>query len=174
MPLLEVMQKKLREAHYFLQQMETDPERQIGNPEDFEFLLSALLSASRSITDALENRRYRTWFDSWRNNRVGREQELLKFMCDQRNAEVHRDGADVEVTVQFVPITQIRYGGRGHPTYYGFHWWGPPGSSPPALGMNVHHFKLGGTPVEALSTCRDFVTLLDELIAAFEKAHPTA
>jgi hypothetical protein len=45
MTLVEVMQKKLREVHYFLRQMEAIARRPVGDPEDFEFLLSALLSA---------------------------------------------------------------------------------------------------------------------------------
>lgn len=64
MPLLEVMQKKLREVHYFLRQMEAIARRPVGDPEDFEFLLSALLSASRSITDPLESRRYGQWYET--------------------------------------------------------------------------------------------------------------
>ena len=173
MAFLEVMHKKLREAHYFIRQMETVARRDVCDPEEFEFLLSALLSASRSITDPLESRRYRTWFEAWRNGRTVREQELLEFMRVQRNAEVHRNGADVELAVQFVPVTHIRAGRQGHPAY-SFHWWGPPGTPPPAVGVNVHHFELGGTQVEAFGTCREFVTILGELLTAFEGAYPGA
>ncbi len=173
MPLVEVMQKKLREANYFLRGMEAIARRPVGDPEDFEFLLSPLLSASRSITDPLESRRYGQWYEAWRNGRTPREQELLEFMRAQRNAEVHRDGADVEVSVEFVPLTQIRQDRHGHPAY-GFHWWGPPGMPPPEVGINVHQFELGGTQVEASATCRDFVTVLAALVADFGAAHPGA
>jgi len=172
MPLVVVMQKKLREVHYFLRQMENVAHREVGDPEEFEFLLSAILSAGRSITDPLDGRPYKTWFEAWRSSRTAREQELLEFMRVQRNAEVHRDGADVDLTVRLVPATEIRYRGLGHPAYYGFHWTGPPGTPPPAIGVSVHHFDLGGTRVEAFGTCRAFGTLLGELVTAFEVAHP--
>ena len=173
MPLVEVMQKKLREAHYFLRQMEAIAGRPVGDPEDFEFLLSALLSASRSVTDPLDGRRYRQWYEAWRSARTPREQELLEFMRVQRNAEVHREGADMEVRVEFVPLTRLRQDRHGHPAY-GFHWWSPPGTPPPEVGINIHEFELGGTQVEASQTCRDFVTVLAALVAAFRAAHPGA
>src|SRR5262249_36817282 len=44
MPFLDVMRKKLREVHYFLERMDTVAGRAVGNPEEFEFLLRALLS----------------------------------------------------------------------------------------------------------------------------------
>jgi len=172
MPLLEVLRKKLREVRYFLGEMNAIAQRVVGDPEEFEFLLSALLSASRSITDRLERTRpYGSWFQTWGNNRTAREQELLEFMCVQRNAEVHRDGADVQQTVQYVPITEIRTGHQGH-CAYGFHWWAPPGTPPPAVGLIVRQFELGGTRLEAFVTCRDFVQVLGELVSAFETDNP--
>ena len=169
--LLEIMHKKLREAGYFLNQMNAVVQRVVGDPEEFEFLLSGLLSASRSITDSLENRRYRTWYETWKTGRTAAEQELLEFMRVQRNSEVHHDGADVEVALQKVPITEIHTGTRGHPAY-GFHWWAPPGTLAPTVDLNAHQFELGGTKVEAFATCRDFIRLLGELVAAFEATHP--
>jgi hypothetical protein len=173
-PLLVVMQKKLREVHYFLRQMGNVAHREVRDPEEFEFLLSAVLSAGRSITDHLDDRPYRTWFEAWRSSRTAREQELLEFMRVQRNAEVHRDGADVDLTVRLVPATEIPYRGRGHPAYYGFHWAAPPGFPPPTIGVKVHEFELGGTRVEACDACRAFAILLGELLTAFEVAHPRA
>jgi hypothetical protein len=132
MALLPVMQKKLREVHYFLREMEANARRPVGDPEDFEFLLSGLLSAARSITDPLESRRYGPWYEVWRKGRSPREQQLLEFMRVQRNAEVHRDGADVEVITEYIPLTQLRQDHHGHPAY-GFHWWGPPGVPQPKV-----------------------------------------
>jgi len=174
MPFVDVIEKKLREVHYFIRQMEAVASRPVGDPEDFEFLLSALLSASRSITEPLDkSRRYRQWYEAWFNGRSSRDRELLEFIRVQRNAEVHRDGADVEVTVEFVPVTQMREDRHGHPAY-GFRWWSPPGVAPPEVGVNVHHFELGGTQIEASGTCRAFVTVLNALVHDFAAAHPSA
>jgi len=60
MRLTQTMQKKLREVRYFLRCLDGVARREAGDPEDFEFLLSAFLSASVSITDALDSRKYRT------------------------------------------------------------------------------------------------------------------
>ncbi len=125
MPLLDVMRKKLREVQYFLRHMETVAGREFGDPEEFAFVLSAFLSASRIITDPLENRRFRTWFQAWRDDRRSRELELLDFMRVQRIAEVHRDGADVAWNSSFLlstfskgimVIRRMAFNGLDHPT----------------------------------------------------------
>ena len=172
MPLLEVMRKKLREVHYFLGHMGTVARRDVGDPEEFEFLLSALLSASISIIVFIQTRGYKIWYDTWRGKRTDNERKLLEFMHNQRNAVVHRKGANIEIVVHVVPITHIRTGGTGHPAF-GFHWWGPPDTPPPDVSVNVYQFELGAHS-EAFDTCRRFVEVLSELVADFEAAHPGA
>lgn len=173
MPLCETLQKKHREICYLLHQMESVAQREVGEPEGFEFLLSAFLSASFSITDPLDNRKYRTWLDGWRQGRTARERELLEFVRIQRIAEVHRMGAETELGVRYIPITELRTNRQGHPAYC-FHWSGPPGTPPPSVGISVHEFELGGTKVEAYNTCREVTGLLGELLKAFETANPNA
>jgi hypothetical protein len=165
------MQKKLREVRCFLQQLRGVARREFGDTEEFEFLLSAFLSASVSITDPLNSRKYRTWFEGWRQGRTAREKDLLEFVRIQRNLGVHRKGAEMEVSVQYIPITELRSSRQGHPAY-GFYWSGPPGTLPPSVGVNVHEFELGGTKVQACDTCREVTELLGELVAAFETANP--
>ena len=172
-PLVEVMQKKLREVGYFLRQMGDIHERPGGDQENFEFLLSALLSSSRSITGRLKNRQYSEWYTVWRKERTLEQQKLLQFMLDQRNAEVHRDGAQVEVAVTWIPLSRLRQDSYSHQGY-GFHASGIPGMPPPEIGINVPQFELDGKQVGAYKTCQDFVTVLKELVGAFGAAHPGA
>jgi hypothetical protein len=57
-------QKKLREAHFFLARQQ-ERARGIPAPEEFEFSLSAFLSAARSVTFALHQEKkeqYNAWF----------------------------------------------------------------------------------------------------------------
>ena len=171
MPMSQTMQKKHREVRYFLQQLHGVAQREVGDLEEFEFLLSAFLSASVSITDPLDSRKYRTWFEGWRQSRTTREQELLEFVRIQRNLEVHREGAETELSVRYVPLTELHTNRQGHPAY-GFHWSAPPGTPPPSVGVNVHEFELGGTKVQAYDTCREVTELLGELVRAFGTAHP--
>jgi hypothetical protein len=76
MPLLDVMRKKLREVQYFLGQMQSVAGRPVGDPQEFEFLLSAFLSASLSIVAPLKSRRYRAWFDAWQNKRTAQDKQF--------------------------------------------------------------------------------------------------
>lgn len=171
MSLSETMEKKLREVRYFLHQMQRVARRDVGDPEEFEFLLSAFLSACVSITDPLDSRKYRTWFDGWRQVRTAREQDLLEFIRVQRIAEVHKEGAETELAVRYIPLTELRTNRLGHPAY-GHHWFGPTETPPPSIGLNVHEFKLGGTKVEAYDTCREVTELLSELVQGFKTARP--
>jgi hypothetical protein len=171
--MLDTMRKKHREVNYFLRQLELVARREVSDPEEFEFLLSAVLSAARSITVLLKDRRYGAWFEAWRSGRTAREQELLEFMRVQRNAEVHRDGAELETTLEWIPIIEIPANNRSHPAY-GFHSAAPPGTPVPQVGLNVRQFMLGGTRIEASVSCREFSTLLANLVANFEAAHPGA
>src|SRR5262249_12709162 len=111
------------------------------------------------IIDFLDCRAYRTWFEAWRSGRSPSEQGLLRLLIAQRNAEVHRDGADLDRTVNYVPITELPSHGSGHPAYYGFHWAGPPGMPPPAVGVRVHYLERDGARVEAFDTSKAIGTL---------------
>jgi hypothetical protein len=165
--LRDVLQRKLREARYFSGKINAVAQRAVGDPEEFGFLLSAWLSACRSITAPLENRRYGKWFETWRADRTVHEQELFDFMATQRIAEVHRDGADVRRSVQWIPISAIR---EGHPGYNFASW--ALGTEPPKIGVNICEFEFGRTGLEASRSCSDFVVLLEHLLTAFEKAYP--
>jgi len=76
MVLWEVIRKKLREAQYFLQKLNSVARQPQSDSEEFGFLLSAFLSATRSITDPLESRRYRAWFAEWKHGRTNRDQDF--------------------------------------------------------------------------------------------------
>lgn len=167
----DVLLRKLREVQYFHRQMNAVVGEPIGDAEEFGFLLSALLSAGRSITDALENRRYGKWFTRWQTGRASSDATLLEFMRTQRNAEVHREGVDTDSRLHLVPMSEIRAADRSHPAY-GFHVFAPQDLVPTSVGVTVYWFDLGGTQVEAVDACRRFVAVLGELVDAFGEAHP--
>lgn len=170
-PILDIMQKKLRESCYFLGKMNLISQRTVGDPEEFQFLLSAFLSASRSIPDFIENKEYGKWLDNWKNDKGDDAKELLELMRIQRIAEVHRDGADILQGVQQVPITEIRYDGHGHPAYYGYKYTAPPGVPISTVGVPKREFKLGSKRVEVVATCQNIVRELKELVGAFETTY---
>src|SRR5438876_2666376 len=137
-PMVEIQKtlKKLHEARFFLAWMKkaarlTDFER-----EDFEFYLSAFLSAGRSVTLVLQVEQkdlYDARYGPWETNLPPEDQALMKFMNRQRREEVHLLGADVEAAIEMVPITQIETQPGTDPRYGIFQWWGEPDVPPPQI-----------------------------------------
>jgi hypothetical protein len=167
----KLIQKKLRETRYFLNLIGTASRRRSGDPEEIGFLLSAFLSASRPITDLLDNRQHRAWLETWKKGRTAKEQDLLEFMRKQRNVEVHLEGADTATSIQFVPIWEMNRGRTDHPAYH-VSWCVMPGMEPPKIAVTERQFELSGTKVEVVIVCAELVKLLSDLVADFEAAHP--
>lgn len=172
--MIEATQRKLREAQFFLDQLVREGGSPVRKePETFSYYLSALLSAARSITFALqyeEKDKYDAWFPTWLANRTEKEQSLLNLLKNQRNYEQKRGGADVAVAWDYVPLTRMLPGGAGQPTY-GFNWFAPPGTPPPLFGVPVYSFKSTGDEQEVTKTCREYVDMLAELVRDFIDAH---
>ena len=138
--MIEATQGKLREAQFFLGHLVNEGQELLCNePQAFGFYLSAFLSAARSVTFALqyeEKAKYDEWFPQWFGSLSGEDQNLARFLKDQRNYVQKRGGADVAVVWEYVPVTQVRTERPTHPAY-GFHWFGPPGTPPPLAGIPV-------------------------------------
>ena len=120
-------QKKLREAKFFLGRM-SEALRSIKlEKEDFEFFLSAFLSAGRSVTFVLRAEQadvYQQWYDGWQKALDAENRELLEFMNQQRIAEVHRRGADVQAEIEMVPVSELEMGPGRDPRYSISGGWG--------------------------------------------------
>ncbi len=162
--------KKLREAKFFLGRMSEAEESPRLDKDDFDFYLSAFLSAGRSVTLFLQVEQkelYDACFLGWSKAPVGDEPELLKFMNAQRVAEVHKGGAEVYPMVERVPVTEAKFRDRRHPAY-GISWWGPPGVPPPTIGTKVHYFQIGDTREQAVETCKRYLQLLEKWVRDVE------
>src|SRR5260370_2421800 len=123
--MIDATLRKLREAEFLLRHVVDEGQKAVRNePQVFGFYLSAFLSAARSATFALqyeEKAKYDKWFPQWFGNLSAEDQNLLKFLKDQRNHEQKRSGADMTVIWEYVPVTQVRTERETHPAY-GFHW----------------------------------------------------
>jgi hypothetical protein len=109
MPEVPKIQKKLREAKFFLSHMMQSARSTQSEREHFEFYFSAFLSAARSVTDFFE-RKQKAWWSQWKANRASKSPEdlrLLNQMTKQRDNEVHEKGADVSHQVEDVPVSKI-------------------------------------------------------------------
>ncbi len=173
--MIDATQKKLREAHFFIQKLLAESEAVVPNErEAFQFYLSAFLSAARSITFALrceEEEKYDNWVPSWFAIQSESDQKLCKFMVTQRNVEQKQGGAKVSITWEFIPMIEVKTGHRGHLDYYGFHYFGPPGVPPPRVGVPVYSFKLGNNEGEVTATCKQYLDCLERLVRDFIHVH---
>lgn len=165
-------QKKLRGARFFLARM-VEQERSLRlDKEDFDFYLSAFLSTARSVSWVLHAEQgdvYVNWHMQWEQTLTDGDRALLKFMNEQRIAEVKQRGAEVKPEVESVPVTKVEWNDQRHPAY-GISWWGPPGTPPPEVGQMVHYFEIDGTRERATETCKRYLELLEKLIRDFEQA----
>ena len=166
--MIDITQKKLREARFFSQMLGKASQQPVRNdPEEFGFYLSAFLSAARAVTCALQHEekdKYDAWSPAWFNSRSPEDQTFLKDMITNRNFVQNRGGAEMDQDWEYIPVTEIRTENREHPAY-GFHWYGPPGTPPPTVGMPVYSFK--GSGDEVTSACERYVTILDSLVREF-------
>lgn len=166
--MIEVTQKKLREARFFAELLGKANRQPVRNePEQFEYYLSAFLSAARAVTWVLQHEekdRYDAWSPAWFNSRSPEDQTLLKDMITRRNFVQKRGGTQTDEDWEYVPVTEVEQDNQGHPAY-GFHWFGPPGTPPPTVGMPVYSFK--GSGEEVTSACQRYLELLDKLVREF-------
>ena len=172
--MIPATQRKLREAQFFLRHL-CDENKQVSRkePDAFQFYLSAFLSAGRSVTFALkweEKEKYKDWSEGWFSRLDEQDQQLCRFMIDQRNIAQKRGGAETQTGGDFVPVTELLTDDRSHPSY-GFHWVAPVGTPPPQIFRSVELFEMEGTEAEVTATCTRYLQLLDELVQDFIAAY---
>jgi hypothetical protein len=173
MPEVPKIQKKLREARFFLSHMMNSARSTQSDREHFEFYFSAFLSAARSVTDFFEKKKQakhvKAWWSQWRQakSRSGDDRTLLNRMTQQRDNEVHEEGAEVAHQLEDVPLSKIETPTGLHAAYipsFGEPW------GEPQISLKVYYFTLGGKTVNAVETCQRYVRLLERAVEEFSKA----
>ncbi len=162
--------KKLREARFFYGKMHERASMAFGEHEEFDFLLSAFLSAGRTVTCALQKERsdeYKAFFDTWKKKLPSSEQRLLVFMNDERVSEVHKAGSTRDRQDELIPVWSSYCDKCGLVTVAA-----PPGlSEPPATVLTpAYFFHIDGAQRNVLSVCKEYLDLLDVLIEEFCKS----
>lgn len=167
-------ERKPREARFFLGWMHKAKESLALDREDFDFYLSAFLSAGRSVTFCLQNEnkeRYDAWFLAWRDALPETDRQLLGFMNGQRVAEVHKLGADVSPQVEMVPVPHAGTPALGYPAHYVVFGWTD--EAPLAtVGQRARYFELGETRQEAVANCVRYLEILKKLLQDFLQQFP--
>ena len=155
--------KKLAEAHYFLRLLR-DQEPRIGGDKDaFDFLLSAFLSAGRSVDYRLRREHKAThepWRKTWDARLTPAEDGLIKFMIDDRNEEVHDSGSSRRVGQE-----GIEFGIGTHHTTDGTIIVG--GHPITAYGPS-YSFTIDGADRKVTEACGAYLALLQRMVAEFQ------
>ncbi len=159
------VQKKLREAAFFLEKMAQRAHMAFGDHEEFDFCLSAFLSASRSVDYRLRHdypATYPAFWQKWEAGLQLADRILLKFMTDDRNLEVHEGGSSRLEQQQRITVTD-QYSDASGTVYV----VAAPGTPPAEVIKPVYSFEREGRMVPVVESCRDYLRLLQRLVAEF-------
>ena len=169
--MIEATQKKLKEAQFFMAQLERELSSSGHNPsEAVEFYFSAFLSAARSVTfvlEAEEPSKYREWSPVWRQSRSENERRLLSRFTDARNralkCETPKVAEDHLASSLFNSYDNVPIGVRM--------LWEEEDFQP--LGFRVLRCRLTPDDVEeeVVPLCREYAALLSHLVSDFMEAH---
>ena len=160
-----LVRKKLREARFFLGKMTEREQKAFGDHEEFDFYLSAFLSAGRTVDYRLRHEQenpYRTFRDGWDKSLSPHEQQLMKFMVDDRNFEVHESGSTRGEKESRIPVHGTYQDKSGTVTVFA-----PIGAPPSQIIKPTYFFAVGGSQVSVLEYCREYIYLLERLVREY-------
>jgi len=154
--------RKLREAWFFLWHLGETESKQ-PTPEEFDYFLSAFLSAARSVV-------YKVYFwsgerwkivDDWKATRTADDLKFFDSMTGLRDAEVHNEGITTireQEAAPMRPSFDERYSTRfaallaagmlGETTVY----------------IDRHYINLEADRVKAVPACKRFAALVEDLL----------
>ena len=165
------VEKKLREAEFFLSELADQASRALGVGEEFDCFLSAFLGACRTVDYRLRHEQptlYPPWRSQWDAALSPDDRALIKFLVDDRNFEIHESGSTRVEGVELIPIYDTYREKGGTVTVTAPIMDGPPAS----LRKRTYSFQLSGNQIDALDACGKYRTLLKKMVGDFVAAHP--
>jgi hypothetical protein len=169
---IQNVEKKLREARFFLDKMREYECGASPDTEPFEFYLSAFLSAGRSVDYRLRHEQkeaYPTWRTWWDTLLGDPERRLIKFMVDDRNVEVHASGSSRSVKREDRELSEGTHRLASSTAVV----TGPPNERPLAkMPAPAYSFTIAGTERKATEVCDEYLTLLERMVERFKAEHP--
>lgn len=162
---MQNVDKKLREARFFLKKMAERAAMAFGEHEEFDFHLSAFLSAGRSVDYRLRHtsQTYPAFRAAWNQSLSADETDLIKFMVDDRNVEVHEAGSTRQEDELRIPVRGTYKDASGTLTAFP----GVPGTPPAEIIRPTYFFVVSGRQVPALEACDVYLRLLDRLVSDY-------
>jgi hypothetical protein len=174
----EMVEKKLREARSFLDKMIDRESTAFCDKEQFDFSLSAFLSAARTVDYRLRHEHkatYEPWRKKWDATLTSRDASLIKFMVDDRNLEVHESGSGRGVKDEQIAVrgsysdksSTITVGAPPLPL-------GGPQQNPPAAFIikPAYNFTIDGVERKATEACGEYLVLLERMLEKFRADYP--
>jgi hypothetical protein len=170
---MQNVDKKLREAEFFLDKMRKQERKAFGDKERFDFYLSAFLNAARTVDYRLrheQGEKYETWRKAWGSKLAPAENGLIKFMVDDRNVEVHESGSGRMAEAKEV---KVGTGGSYSDSSGTLLVMGSPG---PMIGsdtgvtihMSRYYFTIAGTERIATEACAEYLALLARMVSGYK------
>jgi hypothetical protein len=179
---VEATEKKLREAAFFLDKMEEEERRSVGDREPFDFYLSAFLSATMTVRKSYHYRQGRNtnkedikklnqavtaWRKTWEKNLTRPQKSVYSFLGRDRNAEVHGAGSRRAMEEERTQIIGDTHSDDSGTTYIS----SAPGTPPGEIIKPSYKFRIRGKDRSAVEVCAEYLTLLNEMLQKFKADH---
>jgi hypothetical protein len=151
--MVENVERKLREARFFFAEMFKQEHGAFGGKEQFEFYLSAFLSAGRTVDYRLRHEQgatYPKWRTAWDAALTPEQRDLIKFMVDERNDEVHESGGSTPSVETMV--VELKAGD----------------ATIASAPIPMYCFTVNGTDRKVTEACEEYLTLLRQMVAKFK------
>jgi hypothetical protein len=164
--------KKLREARFFLGRMAERAQMAFGDHEEFDFYLSAFLSAGRSVDYRLRHEEaaaYTTFRNSWDSALSPDDQRLVKFLVDDRNVEVHESGSSRTEHQSRIRVAGTYKDRSGTVTSFA-----PFGTPHAEIIKPVYSFTINGQQMPAIKACSRYIDLLERLVSDYKRSQGIA
>jgi hypothetical protein len=165
---LHRIEKKLREAEFFLSHLQRREQNPVGNDEGLDFLLSAFLSATRVVDYRLRHEQrtpYENWRKGWDERMDYHERSLVKLIDDDRAFEVHESGS--KRTEKHTPMAVRMKDGE-------IEGFVALATSRPGAIAKADFYCIDGDGKEerATNVCAKYIDLTREMLEAYRSAQP--
>jgi hypothetical protein len=177
MATIETGEKKLREAHRFLNEMRAQEQKAFGDKEPFDHWLSAFLSAGMSVRDALHvegggahDKTVKKWKETWEGQLPPAQKCIYDFMREDRNREVHRSGSQRVVESKDV---KVGVGGSYSDKSGTLTVMGSPSvllgtDTGATISMPQYSFDICGVKRRVTEVCAEYLNLLEQMVAHYK------
>ena len=174
MSSIEATRFKLSEAQFFFAKLAEVGNRVVRQyPEEFQYYLSAFLSAARSVGYALqaeEKAKYDAWYPGWEATLSVEEVALLRSFNKERVATVHKTGANVAHQTVRIPGHEYLAAAADEGAHIEIS--GPVGVPLPEFSKVVRTFTFGGVESEVVQTAARYLQLVARSVSDFTSHYP--